>query len=78
LASATFFTIIGFFNTPSYITGVVLILIWLAYVFNVWYGERSKKQTMTEIVEESSNNKHEEEDKTQEAAMINFLSNLET
>ena len=79
LLSSTIFTVLGFFTTPGYIIGLILIVIWLAYVFMVWHGERKKRQTMTEIHEDECDKKHgDDEDKAHEAAMVDFLSNLET
>ena len=77
LLSSTIFTVLGFFTTPGYIIGLILIVIWLAYVFMVWHGERKKRQTMTEIHEDECDKKHgDDEDKAHEAAMVDFLSNL--
>lgn len=78
MLASTIFTVLGFFITPGYIIGLILIAIWLAYVFMVWYGERKKRQTMTEIHTDGCDKNHDEEDKAHEAAMVNFLSNLDT
>lgn len=59
LISVTIFIVLGFFSTPYWIIGSVLILIYVIYVILVWMEEKNKKSTiggseMTESTEDDN------------------------